>query len=169
MPQPRHTVDSIGPDVRGKHLKGREAGLDHLRDLGHHCSRDVTEQHAVIGVIGVRLPLPAAVAFFDSLKNIPPWPLDGKIHQRCGAPKYSGPTHLVRWGRLSVRMSHDGRRHVRMWLNPTGDDDLAAGVEDVPLSVNAPDSATATIFSPRTPMSHSPTPPGVTTCPPLMT
>jgi hypothetical protein len=29
-------------------------------------------------------------------------------------------------------MSHDGRRHVRMGLNPTRDDDLAAGVEDVP-------------------------------------
>ena len=74
--------------------------------------------------------MPAAITFVNSLKNIPLRVLNGKVHQRGSAPKQRCPTHLV-WGRrLSIRMPHDRRRHVRVRLNPARNDDFASGVDD---------------------------------------
>ena len=115
----------------------------------HGRAGDVWEQHNVIRVIGVSLPLPAPMALLQGVEDVVARTLDGEIDQRGSAAEQGRTGDLLRWGGLHAREAHDGCGDMGMGLDPPGMTTWPLASMTRPMSpVSVPGAATATIFSP---------------------
>ncbi len=127
LPHPHHARLGavLRTDVGGEDFEAGETGLNRRPDLGDGRCRDVREQHDVIGVIGVGLPLPAPMAFIQGLEDIVARTLNGEIDQRGGAAEQGGAGDLLRRGRFHAGETHDRGGDVGVRLDAPRNDDLA--------------------------------------------
>ena len=111
--------------ICGENLNGCEAILNRLAHLAHDVGINLTREHQMMRVVGVRISLPDGSALGDGLVNVDAGILDRKVQQRGGAPKEGGAADLIgRRRTLVFALGHERRSDMSVGLNASGNHNL---------------------------------------------
>ena len=92
--------------------------------------RYVAQQHKVVGIVRVGVPLPDAGPFLDGLADVDARILDGKVQDGGGAAEQGRPAYLDRGRCFQVPVPHDGSIDMSMGFNAPGHYYLPRSVND---------------------------------------
>ena len=129
--EPDHPPLARRRDVGGEDLHRGVARLDHLGDLGHDLSRNLTLQHDVVRVVAAAFAGPVLVPPLDRLADALPLVPDGEVDERRGPAVERRPADHV--GTCGIARAAVRHRHrplaMDMRVDAARDHQLAGGVD----------------------------------------